>query len=100
MLIITAWVYCFYLVRSSGGKMAGGQVYKTADIEGLEFYSATFKGVAKSTSWNNAACSTIWSSERPEGITLDHLLHPFDVTASLVVWEVYNKYWFIYISNP
>ncbi|XP_048230004.1 uncharacterized protein LOC8267449 isoform X1 [Ricinus communis] len=73
------------LVGSSGGKMAGGQVNKTVDIEGLEIYSTTLKGAIESTSWNDAACSTIWSSERSEGLTLEHLLHPFDVTISLVV---------------
>ncbi|XP_021627253.1 uncharacterized protein LOC110625875 isoform X2 [Manihot esculenta] len=70
------------LVGSSGGKVVRGQVNKTADLEGLEIYCASCEGAVDSESVDDTADSRY---ERSEGSTFDHLLQPFDVTASLVV---------------
>ncbi|XP_057987743.1 uncharacterized protein LOC110642362 isoform X2 [Hevea brasiliensis] len=73
------------LVGSLGGKVVRGQVNKTVDVEALEIYCTTSKGAVDSTSLDNTAN---FGYERSDGNTVDHLLQPFDVTVSLVVWTL------------
>uniref|UniRef100_A0A2P2MK34 Uncharacterized protein LOC105135080 isoform X1 n=1 Tax=Rhizophora mucronata TaxID=61149 RepID=A0A2P2MK34_RHIMU len=71
-------------VGSSSGKLVGGQVNKTLDIKGLAIYCGTHKGIIESTSLDDETDYKFWCNEGSESNLFDHLLHPFDVSVSLV----------------
>lgn len=64
--------------------MVGGQVNKTASIEGLEIYCTTSKGDIDSMGLDDAD-SKSWCSARHGGNEFDYLLQPLDVSVSLGV---------------
>jgi hypothetical protein len=78
-------VYHFYHIRSFGAKMVGGQVNKTASIEGLEIYCTTSKGDIDSMGSDDAVDSKSWCSARNGGNEFDYLLQPLNVSVSLGV---------------
>lgn len=73
------------LVGSFGAKMVGGQVNKTASIEGLEIYCTTSKGDIDSMGLDDAVDSKSWCSARNGGNEFDYLLQPLNVSVSLGV---------------
>ncbi|WCJ32878.1 hypothetical protein M5689_014275 [Euphorbia peplus] len=76
------------LVGSSGEKVAGSQVNKSVNIQGLQIYCTTCKGDADSASSDYVENSGFWCNGIFECHKFDHLLKPFDVTLSLVVNRV------------
>jgi len=65
--------------------MVGGQVNKTASIEGLEIYCTTSKGDIDSMGSDDAVDSKSWCSARNGGNEFDYLLQPLNVSVSLGV---------------
>ncbi|XAR69468.1 hypothetical protein NMG60_11001057, partial [Bertholletia excelsa] len=67
------------------GKMRGGQVNKSMEIQGLEIYCNTSKGNLGLMRVDRARDPKLWDMKRLEDSENGHLLAPVDVSMSLMV---------------
>ncbi|CAK7357552.1 unnamed protein product [Dovyalis caffra] len=79
------WKKQVEVLRSFGGKVVGGQVNKTVNIEGLEIYCSTSKGDIDSMSLDDVLDSKFRLNARHGGYQFDYLLQPLNVSVSLGV---------------
>ncbi|XP_050382411.1 uncharacterized protein LOC126799284 isoform X2 [Argentina anserina] len=69
----------------SVAKGRGGQVNKTVEIIGLEFYCGTLDGTVDLMTMNNGRDSTVWQDPRWDEKRYNSILSPCDVSMSLLV---------------
>ena len=77
-------ILCY--IRSSSARVRSGQVNKTLEIIGLEFYCGTLQGPLDLTTMDNA---------RSKGNKCDTILAPSDVSMSILVCKPGNNFSFV-----